>query len=79
MSEQKKSSFLEELDRWAQANVIDPMMYAFAEEDEDGWQEAGARIKKAIRQKVLDSYHNGQAAGPRPARRERVYAQTQTR
>ncbi len=79
MSEQKAPSFMEELDKWTMANVIDPLMYAFAEEEDEGWQEAADRIKKAIRQKVLDSYRNGQAAGPRSVRKERSYAQAQTR
>ena len=78
MSEQKKPSFMEELDKWTMATVIDPLMYALSEEDSDGWEEASDRIKKAIRQKVLDSYRNGQAAGPRAARKER-YAQAQAR
>lgn len=78
MSEQKKPSFMEELDKWTMANVIDPLTYIFAEGEEDDWEKTNARIKQAIRQKVLDSYRNGQAAGPRAARKER-YAQAQTR
>ena len=78
MSEQKKSSFMEELDKWTMANVIDPLMYAFAEDEDEEWTKASDRIKTAIRQKVLDSYRNGQAAGPRSVRRER-YAQAQAR
>jgi len=69
MSEQKKPSFMEELDKWTEATVIDPMTYAFAEDDEERWNVASAGIKKAIREKVLESYRNGQAAGPR--RKER--------
>jgi uncharacterized protein len=37
------------------------------------------QVKKAIREKVLESYRNGQTAGPRPARKERYNAQAKTR
>ena len=57
---------MQELDQWTQANIIDPMMFSFAEDDDDGWEETADRIKKAIRQKVLDSYRNGQGAAQRP-------------
>ena len=62
MSEQKKVSFMQELDQWTEATIIGPLLSAFAEDDEDGWQGTGELVKKAIRAKVLDSYHNGLAA-----------------
>lgn len=75
MSEQKLS-FFEELDHWTDANVIAPAFNA----TQDDWEPAVAQVKKAIREKVRESYHNGQAAGPRPpVRRERGYAQAQAR
>lgn len=65
MSEQqeKPSSFMQELDRWSDSNVISPL-YAGESSAED-WMDAVERVKKAIRQKVLESYRNGQVAGPR--------------
>jgi len=63
MSEEKKS-FMQELDLWIDANVVGPLMTADPNLDAD-WEDAAARVKQAIRQKVLDSYHNGQQAGPR--------------
>ena len=66
MSEQTRSSFMQELDRWSDANVISPL-YA-GESSPDDWMEAVERVKKAIRQKVLESYRNGQVAGPRLGR-----------
>ena len=54
--------FMERLDQWTQKNVLDPI----------GVQDVkvGMEIKKAIREKVLQSYRNGQKAGPRPERKE---------
>ncbi len=63
MSEQTKTSFMQELDRWSETNVISPL-YA-GESDPEEWMEAVERVKKAIRQKVLESYRNGQVTGPR--------------
>ena len=66
MSEQKKPSFMEELDRWTESTIIGPL-FASETEGED-WEPAIERVKKAIRQKVLESYRNGQVAGPRQPR-----------
>src|SRR5690242_21402542 len=64
MSEQKKS-FRQQLDEWTNATVIVPMTRAVQSGDEGVYHEVAASVEKAIWQKVLDSYHNGQAAGPR--------------
>jgi hypothetical protein len=68
MSEQEKpKSFMEELDLWTDANIVglletnDPARH-------EGWQTVVGQVKKAIRAKVLESYRNGQAAGPRAAK-----------
>jgi hypothetical protein len=75
MSEEKQSSFMTELDRWSESNVIGPLFAS--ETGEEDWDAAIGRVKKAIRQKVLESYRNGQLAGPRqpaPAQeRRRAY------
>ncbi len=66
MSEHKRS-FMEELDLWSDANVIGPLFQAAEDPDatdSEVFLKIGETVKKAIRQKVLDSYHNGQAAGP---------------
>jgi hypothetical protein len=58
MSEQEKSkSFMQELDAWSNEAVIAPVL-------EEG-PDAIERVQKAIREKVLQSYRNGQKAGPR--------------
>jgi hypothetical protein len=64
MSEAKKS-FMQELDEWTDENVIDPLHVAITDGDSDECDAVRENVKKAIRQKVLDSYHNGQKA---PAR-----------
>ena len=69
MSEQEKAtSFMHELDRWSESNIISPL-YA-GESSPDDWMEAVERVKRAIRQKVLESYRNGQVAGPRRVAKE---------
>src|SRR5689334_16729972 len=75
MSEQK-TSFMALLDQWLQSVVIDPLIedamqtaMATDRSAQQEWQQhltqTTSGVKKAIRQKVLESYHNGQAAGPR--------------
>lgn len=75
MSEQK-TSFMVELDQWLHSVVIDPLIedaqevaMATDHSAQQEWQkhldQTTLEVKKAIRQKVLDSYHNGQTAGPR--------------
>ena len=69
MSEQKQeSSFMQELDRWTESTIIGPLFAS--ETDGEDWEPAIERVKKAIRQKVLESYRNGQVAGPRREARE---------
>ena len=64
MSEQeKKPSFMEELDRWTESTIIGPLFAS--ETDGEDWKPAIERVKKAIRQKVLESYKNGLRAKPR--------------
>src|SRR5262249_24872290 len=60
MSEQK--SFMQQLDEWTEATVIMPLAEPTQEGDFDF---AVDQVKKAIRDKVLQSYRNGQRAGPR--------------
>jgi len=68
MSEQKRS-FMEELDQWIEQEVFENL-YALWNQGQDGDMTVTAEsVKKAIRMKVLESYHNGQKAGPRHERR----------
>jgi hypothetical protein len=63
MSEVKRTTFMQELDQWSESSVIGPL---FASELEPAdWEQSVERVKKAIRERVLASYRNGQVAGPR--------------
>ena len=70
MSEQK-SNFMAALDQWSEASVIAPLFQAFrthyVEYDDEALAVAAADAKKAIREKVLESYRNGQTSKPAPA------------
>jgi hypothetical protein len=80
MSEQK-TNFMGALDDWTQEAIIEPLM-----KDLGGvvGVEMNLQIRRAIRQKVLESYKNGLKAGAvkatsQPARKEQRYAQAKTR
>ena len=67
MSEQEKpkSSYMQELDQWIKQEVILPLDYAgIGDEPENAEEVVRAKVSKAIRTKVLESYRNGQAARP---------------
>ena len=63
---------MQRLDEWIDANVVRPLTEA------DRYEPVGSAtselmlavegVKKAIRAKVLESYRNGQQAGPRAAK-----------
>ena len=57
MSEEQKVSFMQDLDRWTDENIVLPLFNTDANQDD--WEEGVARVKQAIRQKVLQSYRNG--------------------
>jgi hypothetical protein len=61
MSEQK-TSYMQELDLWSEANIIGPLFNT--DGNQEDWEPTVEQVKRAIRTKVLESYHNGQAAGP---------------
>ena len=65
MSEQKPSSFMQELDQWTKTTVIHPLVYGDPEDAPNArsLEALVEDVTKAIRQKVLESYRNGQKAG----------------
>lgn len=72
----KAPGYMQELDPWIQEHVIEPLYDAAHDyytspdlQDEDKLEAPVADIKRAIREKVLESYHNGQGAGPTKGRR----------
>jgi len=54
MSEQKQSSFMQELDQWTESTIIGPLFASEADGKTGNPPSSGS--KKAIRQKVLESY-----------------------
>jgi len=64
MSEQKVS-YMASLDAWSDKSIIDPLADAYLQGPEEVIIRAQELARKAIREKVLESYRNGQAAGPR--------------
>jgi hypothetical protein len=68
--QQKPKSFMQELDQWTEATVLRPLHQAIVDGNSDDCEVASEQVKKAIREKVLESYHNGQGAKPRPVRKE---------
>ena len=75
MSEQK-TSFMASLDEWTEKTIILPLFEAIethlksqdSQSDAALWQ-LDAAIKGAVREKLLESYRNGQAAGSRKVKR----------
>lgn len=76
---EQKMRFMEELDHWVETEIFAPLRSTWlaykgapegpestAKRSEIG--EAETVIKKLVRQKVLESYRNGQQAGPRVVR-----------
>jgi hypothetical protein len=66
-------SYMQQLDEWIFKAVIWPLFDAFKESQEsksdEPFDQTGQAIKKAIREKVLESYHNGQKAQAQPRQR----------
>ena len=57
---------MDELDAWLTAILV-------AREDGEDDEQWLARVKKQLKDKVLESYRNGQRAGPPPAKEKRSY------
>jgi hypothetical protein len=85
MSE-KNNNFMSMLDAWTEEKILRPMSavlqpyFEMTEEmrgtdekyDESLWHMDGI-IKKAVREKVLESYRNGQAAKVKPQQKGRTW------
>jgi hypothetical protein len=79
MSEQK-TNYMAALDAWTDEVIIEPL----ADNGFVAGVETSLQIRRAIREKVLESYKNGLKAGAvkatsQPARKETSHAQAQTR
>ena len=53
---------MQQLDAWTTATVINPLHQAVTDGDGADCDAVCEAVKKAIREKVLESYRNGQAA-----------------
>jgi len=64
MSEQEtpKSSYMQELDQWIETQVIEALQEQWSRAQDGDMTATAEPIKKAIREKVLESYHNGRKA-----------------
>ena len=63
MSEQKQSGFMQKLDLWVEDAIFRPLLGTAP--DTENPPAIEQQVKKAIREKILESYRNGQKAGPR--------------
>jgi len=66
MSEQKRN-YMAELDLWSDANIIGPLFTTARDYDDQhtyDWDKTVEQVKKAIREKTLESYKNGLAVEP---------------
>ena len=63
---ENKPSFMAQLDAWVDESVVgvlvDGVIAWYEQEGEEAYSQSVETAKKAIRAKVLESYHNGQAA-----------------
>jgi hypothetical protein len=64
MSEER-TNYMASLDQWSEEVIIAPLADAYTHGPEEVIIRAGELAKRAIREKVLESYHNGQNARPR--------------
>jgi hypothetical protein len=72
---EQKQGYMAELDQWSEATILNPLHDAwrdlesapdeFVEDLQKELDQVVAAVKRAIREKVLESYRNGQQAGPR--------------
>ncbi len=66
---ENQRGYMAELDDWTEENVITPVWELARLSARDQAPENGdqilAEVRKALREKVLQSYRNGQKAGPR--------------
>ena len=80
MSEQKLS-YMQVLDQWTDDQVVGPLWDNFPGNEDDpeaqeNFSQAVEGVKKTIREKVLESFRNGQKTGPykQPARPQKQTA-----
>ena len=60
-----KTGYMADLDAWTNKAIIEPLSDAYLRGPEEVIANAEEYARKMIRDKVLESYRNGQNAGPR--------------
>lgn len=64
-----ENNYMSQLDQWSEQSVIAPLADAYTHGPEEVIVRAKQLVRRAIREKVLESYHNGQNARPRGSQR----------
>jgi hypothetical protein len=64
-----RTNYMASLDEWSEEQIIAPLADAYTHGPEEVIVRARELAKRAIREKVLESYHNGQNAAPRGKQR----------
>ena len=62
---QEQGNYMTALDAWVEQQVIAPLADAYTHGPEEVIVRVKELTKRAIREKALESYHNGQNARPR--------------
>ena len=62
-NQEKPKSFMQELDQWIEEEVFENLYTIWLESQDGDMIVTAEPVKKAIREKVLQSYRNGQKAG----------------
>jgi hypothetical protein len=58
----KPKGYMQTLDEWSERVIIEPLVHACTYGPDEAVSETKQTVLKAIREKVLESYHNGQDA-----------------
>ena len=67
-TEDRPKNFMQELDAWTDQAIIEPI-YRACQLGPEMMVTTNLSVRKAIRERVLESYHNGQTSGPGKGRR----------
>jgi hypothetical protein len=71
----RPSNYMQALDQWTEKEIIEVLSYPLLSGSSDEAVDIAADIvKKAVRAKVLESYRNGQTAGPVKSDNRKQYA-----
>jgi hypothetical protein len=65
---------MQTLDEWTDECVITPLSHALLNGPDEAVMRTKAIVRNAIRKRVLESYHNGQAAQPARSFKRPAYA-----